>query len=141
MSDQKTLTAQDLGFVLGCEVEMKVPTGETIVKVLDPMLLHGIWENIKLDLPFTNKPILRPYSSMTQEERRIKNNYDSVMGAIESIIDDKDYSRPGYKDEEACLKAIVLEEAKQIQYLMRQGIDVLDWIGHGLALDKTKLKS
>jgi len=119
MSEQLTIEELSL-YVNSCMIEIGLVDEKPLVKELDPMMLHGMWQNMKLKLPFKHRPILRPLSDMTDDE--LNEHADLVNNWGE------------YMD-------VLMREAQASIYLIRQGFDVFGWIETGLAIDKTKMKA
>lgn len=123
MTQTKELTAQQLALYLGCEVEWMSEQGYFLAGIntrqsnFNPVGLVDGAEN-----PFWAnydevKPILRPASDMTEEERAGLLKY--------------------YEDGRA---PIILDMAEITLNLASRGVDVLGLIRQGLAIDKTELK-
>ncbi len=118
----KQLTIQDLAMFIGCEFE------HTIFEEKKMITMNGWWlsEIEKNDLFKYFKPILRPLSDMTEEEKEEKKKY------ISSIYWKRDWSIP-YA--EGYLRGA--PEAHEIKWLISKKFDIFDWIEAELAVDKT----
>lgn len=104
--------SQYLHLYLGCELKSEKYPKDT---PLDTEILHAI-EHDNLYGEF--KPILRPLSSMTEEENKERFNEWYL------------------KEENTPLE----RNAREIKYLLSKHFDLFGLIDAGLAIDKTKLK-
>lgn len=120
MEDKKTLTVYDLAHFFGCRCRRTdLVTGHLEDVEIDTSLLRL---KLTLEDELVVKPILRPRSDMTDEERKHE----------ESLY--REYPvTPVHR------LTCQSQTPESIAYVMRLGIDVFGWIGKGLAIDKTKL--
>jgi len=107
------LSITDLALCIGQEVQ-KVKTREVVILTPD-LLADIVYYNIDII------PILRPLSSMTEEEKK-------ELQHIAGWVDYKSYLRDG------------LFSFETFEYLRSKGFDFAGWIEQGFAIDKTKMK-
>jgi hypothetical protein len=128
-TETKQLTAHDLALYMGRPVRVYDSTGTRVgIDMADRCIqVEGDEGGMGWFLPSEVKPILRPLSSLTEEEAQ-------EIGRI------GDWRFPfDCLDLECSLMDIVKEYALVWRYLLSIGIDIFGWIESGLAIDKTKL--
>lgn len=119
---ESKLTAQDHALYLYGEVQhAHIPRikGKLIGIDGDKLIIKRT-SSVNLVDPRHAKPILRPISDMTKEERKAWS--DSFKGSIAGLHKYQLIANP---------------EARGTLHLIRQGFDVFNWIKKGLAIDKT----
>lgn len=119
-NNKKELTARDLALFLGCEIEWMGERGYTLTGIntgdeyINPVGLkkgeYHYWANIE-----NVRPVLRPFSDMTPDERFAMSDFENQPGA-----------------------SFRTYEALRTQYALSRGFDVFDWIPAGLAVDATE---
>jgi len=122
-----------LHYYIGCDVLLRLEGYE------NPMPITGIGETFfvlkfqngdsKIRIQHINciRLILRPLSSMTDEELNVCGNM------IYDFSDDPELSKHKWRDFEIGLAP------EQFHYLLQQGFDLFGLIESGLAIDKTKI--
>lgn len=127
----KTLTLKEIALFTGQEAECQlIGMTDKHIRTIDGELLFDL-ENHLRDYPeqeFVIKPILRTLDKMTDQEVIERTNLTRVMALIKPCIGN-----------EIPIEFIKAATVLQLWFI-RKGFDVLQWIEHGLAIDKSTIK-
>lgn len=137
MEKKNELTAIDLALYLGCEVYVETPTASGTyhvrkgrfvgIRPVEKRRINPIIVDIETDsggvidmyfMPDQTKPILRPLSDMTEEEKN-----DPIWDSETTFSD---------------FAGMVHCAAPVFAWLLARHFDLFGWIDAGLAIDKTK---
>ena len=125
MTDQKTLSSQDLALVLGCEVTYRGNRDHYTLHSIDTygtgyILQEGLFHIIHEAKDI--KPILRPPLDTTKEENKYMKEHKIIL--IGGKSEGYHFAGP----------------PKHLIWMIRQGLDVFNWHKDKLCLYKEDLK-
>lgn len=142
------LTVQDLGLVLGCDVEVQGnhfqrhgPDDEPVFYLNHGEVVTLSAEHLMMQDDDPNqmfKPLLRPLLDMTTKEANEYRALTDICIELQISVISGEAERVRMHDL-SITPEYEKADAIRMTYLIRQGFDVFGWIEKGLAIDKTTL--